>query len=947
MAHLVEFRLLGALEVVIAGRPVILGGPRQQVVLAALLVSHPHPVSGDRLIDAVWGDDPPPTAPTTLQAYVSRLRKLLAAAGVGLQSGARGYRLEIDEDAIDACRFDRAVDNALALSQEQRDAEIIDLLEPALGLWRSAHAFGPLRDARWAVEFCARLAERRLVAEELVADAYLDLGKHLAAAIRLESALTQWPLSESLAQRYMLALYRGGRQVDALAVYERIRLELKVELGLEPSAELRELHHNVLNQSAALDWRPASARQLVRVLPPRNPLFTGRDELVRKVRRHLSTDGVVTIHGLAGVGKTDVALEIAHRHAGPVSWVTAESRTALFGALTSLAKRLNVQLGSDEADLLSGLWAAIKEREDWLLVFDNAEDVELVREALPPLTSACVLVTSQSSAWLALGPTIRVDPFGSTVAARFLLARSGRRDPHAATTLADLLGNLPLALEQAGAYVDQTGLSLAEYLRLFHLRRDQLLMRGAPANHRQTVSATWQIVFERVGARSPLAARILETSAFMAPDSIPLSWISAIVSGQGADEMEFADAVAELLRYSLVDRGEGSLRVHRLVQTVLRAKLPADQRVARATDVVTLLRRAAPPVPTDPDGWTTWAVLAPHITALLRSSEDLNALPTGLVGLALDAFRYLRARSALPSAHSILDSLIAVGHATGADRQLLGELYAERGELLDAEGKLILAREELERAIAMLGGAADAGDLRSARTWARLAHLLNCADEPDRAVGYYQRSLPVLRELGDTAEIVRTLIGLGYTFWALDEFATGATQFRDALEILDEAGWPEHPLAAEAMSGLGMMLHDQGMPAESRDLQRRALAVLRRVYGEVDHPIVAEVHDKLGWTLRLLGDLGAARAEHAESAAMMSRQFGPDDPRVAMALTNLGLAELEAGDIAGARAHQQRAHEVLLRAYGPDHCNTRLVVGRLEDLDGRSVASVPARSPQP
>ena len=138
MAHLVEFRLLGALEVVIAGRPVILGGPRQQVVLATLLVSHPYPVSSDRLIDAVWGDDPPPTAPTTLQAYVSRLRKLLGAAGVRLQSGARGYRLEIDDDAIDACRFDRAVDNALALSQDQRNAEIIDLLEPALGLWRSA-----------------------------------------------------------------------------------------------------------------------------------------------------------------------------------------------------------------------------------------------------------------------------------------------------------------------------------------------------------------------------------------------------------------------------------------------------------------------------------------------------------------------------------------------------------------------------------------------------------------------------------------------------------------------------------------------------------------------------------------------------------------------------------------------------------------------------------------
>jgi hypothetical protein len=107
---------------------------------------------------------------------------------------------------------------------------------------------------------------------------------------------------------------------------------------------------------------------------------------------------------LGGVGKTDVAIEIAHRHDGPVAWITAESRTSLFGALTSLAWRLDVQLGSDESDPLSSLWTAMAERDNWLVVFDNAEDVELVRETLPPLTSVCVLITSQSPAWLALRP---------------------------------------------------------------------------------------------------------------------------------------------------------------------------------------------------------------------------------------------------------------------------------------------------------------------------------------------------------------------------------------------------------------------------------------------------------------------------------------------------------------------------------------------------------------
>jgi DNA-binding SARP family transcriptional activator len=934
----VVFRLLGTFEAATAaGQPLALGGPRQQVVLAALLVAHPEPVPNDRLADVVWGDDVPPTAITTLQVYISRLRKLLAPTGVRLTSGSRGYQLEVDAQSIDAYRFDAAVRDAVDWSQDERYGEVVDRLEPALDLWRSPQVLGPLSDAAWAAQFAARATERRGVAEELLADAYLALGAHVTAVLRLEAATMEWPWREPLAQRLMVALYRSGRQVDALAVYDRVRRALHDEIGLAPSEELRDVHHAVLNHSPSLTWTSPRARPAARVLPPRNPLFTGRSADVVRVRQLLIDHGVVTVHGLGGVGKTEVAIEVAHKHDGPVAWITAESRTALLGALTAVARRLNVTVGSDESDLLGSLWAAMKEHDDWLLVYDNAEDIDLVRELLPPLPNVTVLVTSQGSAWSALGPTVRLEPFAPDVAARFVLARSGRRDPHAAAQLSELLGNLPLALEQAAAYVDETGLSLAEYLRLFQLRRDQLLMRGAPSNHRETVSTTWQIVFDRVLARSPVAARVLEVSAFLAPDAIPLDWLTAICTGPDA-ELEFADAVAELLRYSLVDRGEGTLRVHRLVQTVVRARLTSDERVARAAAAVALLRRVAPADPADLAAWSTWASLAAHVTALLGSVDDLTALPDELAGLSLDAFRYLRARSSLAAAHSVLDTLIDVVQRASGEPVLLGELHAERGELFDAEGDLAAARDELGRALAMIGADTEPGSLRLARVWARLAHLLNCADEADRAVEFYQRSLPILIDEGETSEIVRADIGLGYTYWALDEFANGAEQFRHALAALEQAGWRDHPLAAEAMSGLGMMRHDQGYAAESRDLQQRALAVLARVHGDVDHPVVAEVHDKLGWVCRLLGDPEAAQAEHTQSAEMMSRLFGPDDPRVAMALTNLGLAKQDAGDAEAARTTQNRAYDILVRAYGPEHRNTRLVFDRLRVLDDLSVA---------
>jgi len=939
MRERVDLRLLGPLEVCIDGRTVSLGGRRQQAVLACLLLAHPNPVSTDALTEALWSDGPPPTSATTLQAYLSRLRRVLGPAGVRLVSGGRSYRLEVEDGVLDVHRFDSGVDHGMALVGECRFGEAVAVLEPSLALWRTARVLGMFHDEAWVAAEATRLTERRVVAIELLADAHLALGENLPVLTLLDAAVSEHPLAESLVMRLMLARYRAGRQSEALAAYSHCRRELHLELGLEPSPELQRLQQAILNQDPSLDWHPPVERQPPRVLPPPNPLFVGRDDDLSTIQGLLHDNDVVTLYGLGGVGKTEAARELAHRHDGPVAWVAAETRTSLFSGLTSLARRLGISAAAEETQLRDSLWQAMRRFEGWLVVYDNAVDIELVRHFLPPAPACALLITSQSQSWRALGPTVRVDPFDTGVAAAYVLRRSGRRDFNAAEKLAELLGNLPLALEQASAYVDETGLSLPEYLRLFHGRRDQMLARGAPAGHRDAVTTTWRLAFDRVRARSPLAARILELLAFLSPDAAELSLLAPLVPAGEDHELAAADAIGELLRYSLVDREDGILRVHRLVQTVVRARLSGPEALERATAATELLAQAAPDEPTMPDSWPSWASLAPHVSALITAAHGVAALPPRLIPLAMETVRYLRARSALPSAHSVLDALIEFARSLPEDAVLLARLHAERGDLLDAEGQLELARHELEHALTLFGPVTDHNQLAVAHTWVRLARVLNCADQPIPAIGYYHRGLAVLRAAGDVAESVRALIGLGYAYWSIDDFESGAEQFRQALAALDRAGWSRHPFAPEALGGLGMMLHELGRLDEARRLQEQALDALLAIHGRIDHPVIAETRDKLGWVLRLLGESEASRTEHALAVRILEGLFGPQDPRFAMALTNLALAELEVGDLESAVANQRRSRAVLVQAYGPDHRHSRLVTVRLHEAERAAVTT--------
>ena len=309
----VQLRVLGHLEASVDERPIALGGAKQRAVLAMLGLEANRTVSADRLSEGLWGEDPPPSAAKMIQNYIWRLRRVLAADGVAeIVTHGRGYELRIDRERVDVCRFERLVSEA-ARAAEAGDPG--DAAREALALFRG-DPLADLADEPFAGAEIRRLQQLRENATELAIDADLAAGHHHEVVGEIDALLAQNPLRERLHADRMLALYRCGRQAEALEAYRHARRTLVEEVGVEPGPELRRLHDAILRQDPALDLE-ATPAELPRELDTATlPTLTGRDRELARLRAHweraaAGAGALVTLVGGYGTGKTRLAAEIA------------------------------------------------------------------------------------------------------------------------------------------------------------------------------------------------------------------------------------------------------------------------------------------------------------------------------------------------------------------------------------------------------------------------------------------------------------------------------------------------------------------------------------------------------------------------------------------------------------------------------------------------------------
>ena len=409
-----RFEVFGGVRVRDGTRPVALGGRQPTRLLAALLVDAPRPVARDVLVERLWADEPPATATTALQVHVSRLRRALEPDRVPLGDWAlistspEGYALRVDRRDVDAARFEDLLDHAERLV-EPDPASALEHLDAALALW-AGRPWGDLAHETWLAGDAVRLEERQRRAEELWAELEIGFGRHEAALPRLRAAVTAEPLRERRWELLMVALYRCGRQAEALRVFQEARRVLADELGIDPGPGLRDLERSVLVQDPDLEppMLVPLAHESDATLPTPLTRLIGRDPDINAVRKLLGAARLVTISGTAGCGKTRVAIAVARAavdDGGRVCFV--DLSPALHGGLVGplVASALGLR-ESDEhgaAGPLELLRSYLRNRA-LLLVLDTCEHVAGEVAALAAsLLDSCPRLTILTTSRLALG----------------------------------------------------------------------------------------------------------------------------------------------------------------------------------------------------------------------------------------------------------------------------------------------------------------------------------------------------------------------------------------------------------------------------------------------------------------------------------------------------------------------------------------------------------------
>jgi tetratricopeptide (TPR) repeat protein len=476
-----------------------------------------------------------------------------------------------------------------------------------------------------------------------------------------------------------------------------------------PLAEPEQARREPAAAGAAAQAVRAGLRATWNVPPLRSHNFTGRGEELAALAAGLASERVVALTGLSGIGKTQLAVQYAHRHAADyrlVWWLAAGEPLTLVSDLAALADRLGLaeaRLG-DQPAAAEAARRWLEQQSAWLLVFDNATEPRVGRPWLPGGDRGHALITSRYAAWGGTAQRTRLQPLAAEQAARLLQWRSGQHDPRSARALAELLGGLALALEQAGAYMEAAETPLADYLTLLDTRSTTLLAYAADDETR-TAAATWEPSFEQLRERAPAAADLLSVAAFLAPDDIPRD---LFVDNEAlperlsplSDALAFGDALAALVRYWLITPTADAFTVHRLVQEIARERMSDTDEHSWTDTAIHLLDAALPFDDNDPSTWPATGWLLPHALQACEHAERRQPTPERASGLLNKSGLYLRRRAQLTEAQAAYERALSIDEAAyGPDHPEIAIDVNNLGLVLHERGELDAAQAAHERAL--------------------------------------------------------------------------------------------------------------------------------------------------------------------------------------------------------------------------------------------------------
>jgi DNA-binding SARP family transcriptional activator/tetratricopeptide (TPR) repeat protein len=937
LGRALRFEVLGPLRVWIDDRPVALGPVQQRVVLSVLLFHANRPLGRDQIIDAVWGTNPPTFAVNLLQKHVSGLRRVLDPARSGLLVWTdAGYLLTVPAGALDASVFDRELDRARTARASGDLPGASAALNAALALWR-----GPVCDGLASPSLDAerqRHAERRVGALEERIEVDLALGRASQLVSELRQVTAEHPLRERLRELLMLALYRSGRQADALAVYHDTRRHLGEELGIEPSAGLQRLHQQILAADPAVqpavqpavglaadEHRPAPAVPTPAQLPFGVGDFTGREGELENLDTMLKAAGdavvIAMITGTAGVGKTALAVHWAHRvrdrfpdgqlyvnlRGFDPAGTAMEPEEAMRGFLDAVAvppDRVPVTL-----DAQAALYRSLLAGKRVLVVLDNARDAGQVRPLLPSSPGCLVVVTSRSQlpglVAAQHAKPLTVGLLSTAEAADLLAGRLGparmAAEPDAVADIIASCARLPLALTvvagRAATHPTFPLGVLAHQLRDSLARLDAFDSGDVSTDVRAVFSWSYQTL-------SPTAARMFRLIGLHRGPDIDLI---AAASLAGVAVAGARRALTELERDHLVtEHSPARFTVHDLLRAYAAEQAEAldtgaDRRAAvhRLLDHYLHSAHAAallldphryPVAPEPPEPWV--------LPVLPRDQEEafgwFTAERATVIAAIHQALRDGFGRHAWQLACMLPTYLDRRGHWS--------ELAATMRVALDAATAL---GDRTGEAITNRG---------LARAYGRLARYAEAGHHLERALGLFEQADDAVGRAG-------THLALATLFERQHRYAEALEQSELALALCLANGHRQGQ--ARSLTAAGSHHAHLGDYERASAYCEQALALLLEIG---DRSGAAGAFTSLGYTLHRLGDHRRA-IEHYERALDLRREMS-DRYNEADTLTRLGEAHLAAGDPTAACAAWVAALDILEQLRHPDADEVRARIRR-------------------
>jgi tetratricopeptide (TPR) repeat protein len=724
----------------------------------------------------------------------------------------------------------------------------------------------------------------------------------LLRAARKQRAWTQQQVADLIGAPHVLNVTRWERGTTSPSAYYTQRLcqlfgQTPKELGL------------LAPEDDAIEEKSASPGYW-NVPYRRNPFFTGRETLLLQISQTLlsaeNTDlpQSYALSGLGGIGKTQLALEYAYRSRPAyqaIFWVRAANHETLIADLSAIASLLDLpqREQGDQRVVIEAVLGWFQHNQGWLLILDNADDLALIEEFVPRTGQGHLLITTRTQATGKLATSIEVEKLAVQESTLLLLHRSKLLATAAtlenvpapllaqATALALELDGLPLALDQAAAYIEESGCSLADYCQLYERHQMDMLKRASQvfADYPSTVASTWSLSFQQVEQTNPAAADLLRMAAFLHPDAIP----EAIMTQSESSSLLFNEAIWVLRRYSLLKRDAQTrlLNIHRLVQSVLKDMMDGEMRRYWAERTVHAVSAAFPKP--EFEQWTVCERCLPHALLAAQLIEQYHFSFSEAWRLLEHAGCYLRERGQYSQAEALLERALALceqvqgpGHLdTAALLSSLQWLYHLQGRYDQAEPLMRQALKIREKALGPQHPT-------TADAYNDLAFLLVAQGKYEQAESLYQRALLIMEQVfgpkhRETAELLNNL---GELYQAQRKYEHAESLYQRAILIMEQASGPEHPNVAISLTCLAYLYMEQGKYQQAESLHQRALTIFTQTVGP-NHPYIGRVLNNLGELYQAQDKHEQAESLYQQALAIYELTLGRHHPHVRQTFNKL------------------------------------------------------------